>query len=44
MTSDWIERLSLRGEQLTPYLARAYLPHLITSRCGTLALFQKCVR
>ena len=34
MTSDWIERLSLRGEQLTLCLARAYLPHLITSRCG----------
>jgi NTE family protein len=34
MTPDWIERLSMRGEQLTLYLARAYLSHLITSRCG----------
>jgi len=29
MPEEWIERLSLRGEQLTLCLARAYLPHLI---------------
>jgi NTE family protein len=29
MPEDWIERLSLRGEQLTLCLARAYIPHLI---------------
>ena len=29
MPSDWIDRLSLRGEQLTLCLARAYIPHLI---------------
>jgi len=29
MPDEWIERLSLRGEQLTLCLARAYLPHLI---------------
>jgi len=29
MTDEWIERLSLRGEQLTLCLARAYIPHLI---------------
>jgi NTE family protein len=28
MTADWIERLSLRGEQLTLCLARAYIPEL----------------
>ena len=30
MSMDWIDRLSLRGEQLTLCLARAYIPHLIT--------------
>jgi len=30
MPDEWIERLSLRGEQLTLSLARAYIPHLIT--------------
>jgi NTE family protein len=29
MSADWINRLSLRGEQLTLCLARAYIPHLI---------------
>jgi len=29
MSTDWIDRLSLRGEQLTLCLARAYIPHLI---------------
>jgi NTE family protein len=29
MPDEWIERLSLRGEQLTLCLARAYLPHLV---------------
>jgi NTE family protein len=29
MSNDWIDRLSLRGEQLTTCLARAYIPHLI---------------
>jgi NTE family protein len=29
MADEWIERLSLRGEQLTICLTRAYLPHLI---------------
>lgn len=29
MPEDWIERLSLRGEQLTLCLARAYIPDLI---------------
>jgi NTE family protein len=29
MPTDWIDRLSLRGEQLTTCLARAYIPHLI---------------
>jgi NTE family protein len=29
MPDEWIERLSLRGEQLTLCLARAYIPHLI---------------
>jgi NTE family protein len=29
MPIDWIDRLSLRGEQLTLCLARAYIPHLI---------------
>jgi NTE family protein len=30
MSPDWIDRLSLRGEQLTLCLARAYIPHLIS--------------
>jgi NTE family protein len=29
MPSEWIDRLSLRGEQLTLCLARAYLPELV---------------
>jgi NTE family protein len=29
MSTDWIDRLSLRGQQLTTCLARAYIPHLI---------------
>jgi NTE family protein len=29
MPEEWIDRLSLRGEQLTLCLARAYLPHLV---------------
>jgi NTE family protein len=29
MPVEWIDRLSLRGEQLTVCLARAYIPHLI---------------
>lgn len=29
MSEEWIERLSLRGEQLTKCLAEAYVPHLI---------------
>ncbi|WP_426424129.1 patatin-like phospholipase family protein [Bradyrhizobium genosp. A] len=29
MPEDWIERLSLRGEQLTLCLARAYIPDLV---------------
>lgn len=29
MPEEWIERLGLRGEQLTLCLARGYLPHLI---------------
>jgi NTE family protein len=29
MSTDWIDRLSLRGEQLTACLARTYIPHLI---------------
>src|SRR5712671_1641921 len=29
MPDEWIDRLSLRGEQLTMCLARAYIPHLI---------------
>lgn len=29
MSPDWIDRLALRGEQLTLCLARAYIPHLI---------------
>jgi NTE family protein len=29
MSEEWIDRLTLRGEQLTLSLARAYVPHLI---------------
>jgi NTE family protein len=29
MPDEWIDRLSLRGEQLILCLARAYTPHLI---------------
>ncbi|MBK3660373.1 patatin-like phospholipase family protein [Bradyrhizobium diazoefficiens] len=29
MPTEWIDRLSIRGEQLTLCLARAYIPHLI---------------
>jgi hypothetical protein len=29
MQVEWINRLSLRGEQLTVCLARANIPHLI---------------
>ncbi|WP_316205132.1 MULTISPECIES: patatin-like phospholipase family protein [unclassified Bradyrhizobium] len=29
MPEEWIDRLSLRGEQLTLCLARAYIPHLL---------------
>ncbi|MBR0707020.1 patatin-like phospholipase family protein [Bradyrhizobium liaoningense] len=29
MSKEWIDRLSLRGEQLTMCLARAHMPHLI---------------
>jgi NTE family protein len=32
MSTDWIDRLSLRGEQLTMCLARAYIPHLVEER------------
>jgi NTE family protein len=33
MPAEWIERLSLRGEQLTMCLARAYIPDLIRELC-----------
>jgi NTE family protein len=33
MPDEWIERLSLRGEQLTLCLARAYMPDLICEDC-----------
>jgi NTE family protein len=33
MPAEWIERLSLRGEQLTLCLARAYIPDLIGEEC-----------
>ncbi len=33
MADEWIERLSLRGEQLTFCLARAYIPDLIRDPC-----------
>jgi hypothetical protein len=32
MPAEWIDRLSLRGEQLTLCLARAYIPDLIDER------------
>jgi NTE family protein len=35
MSTDWINRLSLRGEQLTTCLARAYIPHLIDDGAPT---------
>ncbi|SFP37371.1 NTE family protein [Bradyrhizobium sp. Ghvi] len=35
MPDEWIDRLSLRGEQLTLCLARAYLPDLIRERAAT---------
>jgi NTE family protein len=35
MPDEWIERLSLRGEQLTLCLARAYIPHLINEPSTT---------
>lgn len=31
MPAEWIDRLSLRGEQLTSCLARAYIPNLINA-------------
>jgi NTE family protein len=33
MPAEWIERLSLRGEQLTMCLAHAYIPDLIRELC-----------
>jgi NTE family protein len=33
MPHEWIERLSMRGEQLTLCLARAYIPDLIREPC-----------
>ncbi len=35
MPDEWIDRLSLRGEQLTVCLARAYIPHLIVECSAT---------
>jgi NTE family protein len=35
LTEEWIDRLSLRGEQLTLCLARAYVPQLIGERSST---------
>lgn len=35
MPSEWIDRLSLRGEQLTVCLARAYIPDLIREGVAT---------
>jgi NTE family protein len=35
MPEEWIERLSLRGEQLTLCLARAYIPDLIQERSAS---------
>jgi NTE family protein len=35
MSTEWIDRLSLRGEQLTTCLARAYIPHLIDENAPT---------
>lgn len=37
MSNEWIERLSLRGEQLTLCLALAYIPHLINETSGASA-------
>lgn len=34
MSTAWIHRLSLRGEQLTTCLARAYIPHLINENAA----------
>jgi NTE family protein len=34
MPEEWIDRLSLRGEQLTVCLARAYIPDLITDHAS----------
>jgi len=35
MPEEWIDRLSLRGEQLTLCLARAYIPDLISERLAS---------
>jgi NTE family protein len=35
MPAEWIERLSLRGEQLTMCLARAYIPELLHEPCSS---------
>ena len=35
MPGEWIDRLSLRGEQLTLCLARAYIPQLIREGAST---------
>jgi NTE family protein len=35
MADEWIDRLSLRGEQLTLCLVRAYVPHFIVERSST---------
>jgi NTE family protein len=37
MPDEWIERLSLRGEQLTLCLARAYIPDLIQEKAAPCA-------
>jgi NTE family protein len=37
MPEEWIDRLSLRGEQLTLCLTRAYIPDLISETRGSLA-------
>jgi NTE family protein len=37
MPDEWIDRLSLRGEQLTLCLARFYVPHLINEPLSTSA-------
>jgi NTE family protein len=36
MSDEWIERLSMRGEQLTLCLAKAYIPDLITDATSSL--------